>query len=315
MSLLPELPRCCEHRPPICADDQEEQLNKFLDAYTLRARLAPAVIAAAPAFAFIALLISWSSLSLSNAIATIGLAVLLFALSDFARSRGKRIEPQVFDALGGKPSVTILRHSDATFDGASKQRYLAFLGDKVGETPPSESTEQREPSAADAFYERCGTWLRENTRNAKKFAILFNENVTYGYRRNLFALKWPALALNLTVAASCIAIFLAAPLAPFVDSKSRVFVVLAVAAIHALYIGFGVTRSGLEDAANLSLPRRFAGVLTRVGIAGRFEHRRRRTNASMDQRHVFHRPSDRGSFESPDRSERFRRPRFKGRLV
>ena len=221
---------------------------KFLDAYTLRARLAPAVIAAAPAFAFIALLISWSSLSLSNVIATIGLAVVLFALSDFARSRGKRIEPQVFDALGGKPSVTMLRYSDATFDAASKQRYLGFLGEKVGETPPSESAEQREPSAADEFYERCGTWLRENTRNAKKFAILFNENVTYGYRRNLFALKWPALALNLTVVASCIAIFLAAP-APFVDSKSRVFVVLAVAAIHALYIGFGVTRSGLEDAA------------------------------------------------------------------
>jgi hypothetical protein len=75
--------------------------------------------------------------------------------------------------------------------------------------------------------------------------------VTYGYRRNLFALKWPALALNLTVVACCIVIFMAAPLAPFVGSKSRVIVVLAVAAIHALYIGFGVTRGGLEDAARI----------------------------------------------------------------
>jgi hypothetical protein len=63
---------------------------KYLDSYTLRARLAPAIIAAAPAFAFVALLISWSRFSVSNAIATLGLTVLLFALSDFARSRGKR---------------------------------------------------------------------------------------------------------------------------------------------------------------------------------------------------------------------------------
>jgi hypothetical protein len=38
---------------------------KYLDPYTLRARLAPATIAAAPAFAFVALLIS-SLLSLER---------------------------------------------------------------------------------------------------------------------------------------------------------------------------------------------------------------------------------------------------------
>jgi hypothetical protein len=76
---------------------------KYLDAYTLRARLAPAVIAAAPAFAFVALVVSWSALSLSNTIATIGLTVLLFALSDFARAQGRKIEPALFLSLGGNP--------------------------------------------------------------------------------------------------------------------------------------------------------------------------------------------------------------------
>src|SRR2546430_104923 len=98
---------------------------KYLDPYTLRARLAPAVIAAAPAFAFVALLISWNRFSVSNTIATIGLAVLLFALSDFARSRGKRIEPAIFQWLGGKPSATMLRFADSNFDRPSKARYLA----------------------------------------------------------------------------------------------------------------------------------------------------------------------------------------------
>lgn len=223
---------------------------KYLDAYTLRARLTPAIIAAAPAFAFIALLISWSALTLSNTLATLGLAVLLFALSDFARGRGKKIEPALFASLGGKPSVVMLRHRDTTFDAATKARYVGFLADKLGEAPPSEEDERRSPDAADAFYERCGTWLRENTRNAKKFSILFNENVTYGYRRNLFALKWPALALNLfVVVISLVALFGFVPFLELPNLKPRVLVVLAVAAAHAIYIGLGISRRGLEEAS------------------------------------------------------------------
>jgi hypothetical protein len=223
---------------------------KYLDAYTLRARLAPAVIAAAPAFAFIALLITWSTLSLSNAIATIGLTVLLFALSDFARSRGKRIEAAIFQSLGGKPSITMLRFADDSFDGPSKARYVAFLATKLGSTPPTQENERRDLATADAFYERCGTWLRENTRNAKKFPILFNENVTYGYRRNLFALKWPALALNLTVVLLCCwALSGGTPFAAIDDVKNRVLLVFVVAAIHALYIGLAVNHRAVGEAA------------------------------------------------------------------
>src|ERR1700675_91449 len=119
---------------------------KYLDAYTLRARLAPAIIAAAPAFAFVALLISWSRFSMSNAIATIGLTVLLFALSDFARGRGKRIEPAIFQSLGGKPSVTMMRFTGETFDPTAKARYLGFLAGKISATAPTVEDERRDPA-------------------------------------------------------------------------------------------------------------------------------------------------------------------------
>jgi hypothetical protein len=223
---------------------------KYLDGYTLRARLAPAIIAAAPAFAFVALLMSWSQLSISNTIATLGLAVLLFALSDLARARGKRIEPVLFNALGGKPSVMMLRFADDSFDRQAKTRYLAFLAGKLSESAPTEDDERRDPAAADAFYDRCGAWLRENTRNGKKFSILFNENVSYGYRRNLFALKWPALALNGGVVLLCGWVLVGGePFAALGALKSRVMVVLAVAAIHALYIGFAINQRLVAEAA------------------------------------------------------------------
>ena len=54
---------------------------KVLDAYTLRARLFPAVLAAAPALAALALLISWEKIALSNMIATGIILVLLMTWS------------------------------------------------------------------------------------------------------------------------------------------------------------------------------------------------------------------------------------------
>lgn len=62
---------------------------KFFDAYSIRARLFPALIAAAPALAALTLLISWRTFGISNVIASIGMLVLLFAVADFARARAR----------------------------------------------------------------------------------------------------------------------------------------------------------------------------------------------------------------------------------
>jgi hypothetical protein len=224
---------------------------KYLDPYTLRARLSPAIIAAAPAFAAIALLISWRQFSLSNTIATAGLVALLFALADIARRKGKKIEPEIYAELGGMPSIAMLRYGDTTFDAASKARYIAFLAAKINAAARTEADEEANPAAADDFYGRCGTWLRENTRNTKKYNILFNENVTYGFRRNLLSLKWSALALNaIVVVVSAWLLYRGS--VPFQDIQhveGRIFVVFVVAMLHALYLGFGVNRKAVAEAA------------------------------------------------------------------
>ena len=224
---------------------------KYLDPYTLRARLSPAIIAAGPAFAAIGLLLSWTQFSLSNTIATAGLVALLFALSDIARRRGKKIQPQLFAELGGAPSTTMLRHSDSTFDAASKARYVAFLAGKINETAPTEAQEEANPAAADAFYARCGDWLRENTRNSKKFNILFNENVTFGFRRNLLGMKWAALALNLLIViiSGCALYHGSIPFQDMQHIEGRVIVVFVVAVLHALYISLGVNKSAVAEAS------------------------------------------------------------------
>jgi hypothetical protein len=142
---------------------------KFLDAYSIRARLFPALLAAAPAFAALALLISWERIALSNVIATTALVVLVFALADFARKLGLRVEPKIYGEMGGKPSVVMFRRSDTTIEEPTKDRYRTFIAGKIKQPALTAQQEADDQAAADSFYEACGTWLRANTRDAKKF--------------------------------------------------------------------------------------------------------------------------------------------------
>jgi hypothetical protein len=223
---------------------------KFFDAYTIRARVFPAIIAAIPALAMLILLVSWTGLALSSGIAVIGVLIILYMFSDFARSQGRKIEPRIYELLGGKPSVTMMRRADTVLDTDSKDRYRAFLASKLKRTAPTAAEEAQNQAVADAFYEQAGTWLRENTRDVKKFSILFNENITYGYRRNLLGLKWIALGLNLVVVAICAGLLWHnAPVNINDAFAGRVLVVLVVAAIHALYILTVVNRRNVIVAA------------------------------------------------------------------
>ena len=223
---------------------------KFIDPYTLRARLFPAVLAVALALAALALLISWEKIALSNVIATAALLVLVFALADFARKLGVRVEPKIYAEMGGKPSVTMFRRSDTTIEEPTKERYRALLAGKIKQPAPTAAQEAADQAGADTFYEACGTWLRANTRDAKKFPLLFGENVGYGFRRNLFGLKWPALALNIVVVGICAWILWHhGALDMDNDLTMRTVVVLIIAAIHSVYFAFVVTKQGVKEAS------------------------------------------------------------------
>lgn len=217
-------------------------LPKF-DKYTLYARLFPAIIAAAPAIALAWAVIANREVRLVRAIAGTALTVLLMVFADVARRRGKAIEPDLIKRMGGLPSITMLRHADTNFDAATKARMHAFLAARLGEATPTPEQELATPEAADGFYSRAGNWLRENTRNQKKFEILFNENVTYGYRRNLFALKWPALVLNVLIVLGS---------AAYLWNQSGpldLVPVFVIAFLHAGYLAIFSTRAGVEEAA------------------------------------------------------------------
>lgn len=169
---------------------------KFLDAYVVQARLAPMFVLVAPvavtAIAWLprdALDYVWSALG------TLGAVVFL---AELGRDLGKRREPVLFRRWGGTPTTLILSHGSTWLDAQTLARYHAKL---QGLLPalhlPSGAEEQQDPDGARSTYESCVQYLREATRDHDRFLLVFAENISYGFRRNLWGVRRTGVAVSL----------------------------------------------------------------------------------------------------------------------
>lgn len=170
------------------------------DAYVLRARVAPVIVAALPLLVLFFTeffdITAWENLAITG---ILGLTFITL-LAQIGRERGKSLEPRLFNEWGGKPTTTLLRHQDSRIDGITKQRLHAILSSKVPEIQlPNRSEEFDDPRRADSVYDSAVAWLRSNTSNNQKFSRLHEENTSYGFRRNLLGLKPSSLLLAISL--------------------------------------------------------------------------------------------------------------------
>ncbi len=183
------------------------------DRYTREAWLAPAFLCILP---FFLLLFSWIS-NLQQAFPGL---VSLFAvfgvvrwISHISRVVGNDKDIDLYHEWGGMPTTTLLRAKpeDALCGGDPRlARYLPEPGLRVQIytqyklameamhlTPMALPTEAVEVAAIgagrhkdwtklDKLYEPIVAWLRENSRDN---ALLFEENISYGFQKNFYALK------------------------------------------------------------------------------------------------------------------------------
>lgn len=220
---------------------------KLFDAYGLRARLFPALIAGLPTLALLFVLVPWDHLGPSHAIAASMGAVLLFAFADVARRTGKRIEAK----LGTRATPELLRQDNDVFDPESKARYKAFLASRIGKPAPTEQEELDDPAKANQFYLSAGNWLREHTRDTKKYKILFDDVITYGFRRNLLGLKPVSIIMNVVVLAVCLSIlyFRWSYFYSIDNIQAKLWIVSIAAVLHSTYMGLAVGRSAVREAS------------------------------------------------------------------
>lgn len=171
-----------------------------LDAYTVRARLAPAALAALPVLGlFGGGLLAPSELA---KLGTTAVAASLLLASQLARDAGRRLQPRLWESWGGPPTVARLRHRGAQ-DVHRVERLHGRFEEALGARLPTRSEESAHPRRADAAYEDAVADLRNRTRDRSSFPLVFEENADYGFRRNMLGLRPWAIALALAVLATC----------------------------------------------------------------------------------------------------------------
>jgi len=164
-------------------------ISDITNPYTRRSRLQPALIVILPiALAtlvwFPTGVVGWG-LFWSVFVACGGTALL----AQVARDKGKGKEPMLYNNWGGKPTTRFLRHRNAP-NKIVLQRQHKKLGSLIKDIHiPTREEEMSDPEMADEVYEACTKFLLEKTRDQKRFALLFEENCNYGFRRNLWGMK------------------------------------------------------------------------------------------------------------------------------
>ena len=221
-----------------------------LDLYTLRARLFPSVLAVAPLLALATMFVATVSFGIPQTLVGIAVAVLLYTCAEVGRRFGKSAEKRLFAEYGGRPVFAALRRQSHVFSGATKERYRNFLAAKIGQQVPSSKAERDDPRSVDGFYRDCAAWLREHTRDTEKFKVLFNENIGYGFWRNLRGMKALALVCNvITLVASAVMLW-EQGLFPGEPERGLLVVVLVIALIHALFFFVAVTDKAVMEASD-----------------------------------------------------------------
>jgi len=127
---------------------------------------------------------------------------LLTLLMHVGRHTGRDVQDRLFRMWDGPPSVAMLRHRDIRIQPTTKARYRAFLERSIPDVRlPSPEEESADADRAEDGYASATSWLLAQTRDRSRFGLLFSENVSYGFRRNVWALKPWALTLDAIVVA------------------------------------------------------------------------------------------------------------------
>lgn len=164
-------------------------INSFSE-YELKARIFPASLTILP---FVITILLWfpELINLESSLTILAILIIsLFFLGKLAREGGGKIQSKLIQKWGGLPATLHLSHLNNTIDIETKKRYHDYLQKNIkGLKLPSRNEEIENPKSSQDKYESAVKWLLENTRDTKKFPLLYQDNINYGYSRNMLGIK------------------------------------------------------------------------------------------------------------------------------
>jgi hypothetical protein len=168
------------------------------DEYTRRARVYPMGLVFAPiALTVLGLYTAGpleAAVTIEKLLGSSAIVVVSFFFAMIGRDWGKKKQQALWDSWGGAPTTAALRFRGAANKVAVERRHRQ-LGKLVPDVrlPMSEEMEANDPEA-DQKYEACIEVLSTRTRDPQVHRLIFEENCSYGAKRNLYGYKPLAVA-------------------------------------------------------------------------------------------------------------------------
>lgn len=236
-------------------------MRSVVDPYTLKARVYPGLLILMPPATTLAALFPSVVRDASAVLAALGAGGMLYLLSHIVRRAGKSKEPSLWRSWGGKPTTVGLRWATANprVDRELIRERISRLVPDV--KLPSAIDEAAAPAQADRQYEAAVSALREMTRDANRFPVVFAENVSYGFRRNTWAVK----RIGLLAAASAASAVLVALVYPNPIPVKATRILWGAAALDAMLVAFWifvVSGAWVREAADAYTDALFAATAT-----------------------------------------------------
>ncbi|MYE39764.1 MAG: hypothetical protein F4X27_06010 [Chloroflexi bacterium] len=161
----------------------------FVDPYTFRARVQPALIVVLPAGFLLFALLPDHPFFVAAFFGLLGAAGGTSIVAQVGRDRGLRKQSDLWKSWGGPPTTRLLRHRRQPGDPELSPGLRRQVEEWTGYSLPTEQEEEACPSQADEKYEEVVKSLLEATRDRDRFPLVFAEVVNYGFRRNLWGLR------------------------------------------------------------------------------------------------------------------------------
>ncbi len=167
-----------------------------MDRYDRNARLNPALIVLLPAilFVFVWFPAVWTKF---GAIAAFVVACgILYALTRYVRRLGHGVERKLGARIGRTHTAALLSLVDDRLSASMKTKCRSYIESHSGITLPSIEREESDPKSAADERLVAVKWLLEHTRPTAAATLLLDENISYGFARNLLGLKPYGLVIS-----------------------------------------------------------------------------------------------------------------------
>lgn len=164
-------------------------IERFQDPYEKKARIFPGLLVILPITVPLVCNYGPKHPLLTAVLTLLAGCGAIYTIAAVSRGLGKAVEEKLVSDWGGLPTTIVLRHRDSFLDAITKKKYHGLIASKFDLTMPSSEEEQVNPYQADEAYRAVGVSMRALTRDTKKYALLFKENIAYGFHRNMLGLK------------------------------------------------------------------------------------------------------------------------------